>query len=227
MYKVTWLPAVLHVRKRRKCIRTLPYFIRFSTYLEEAWSSANISSAAVTPLKWIEKPFLDNGGHAVRDIKENYQLQAWWSPCSLGTSSRAVHRKSRYFVHSVSTRLDTLVMPRAELLRHTVNCMSVEKCVLRTEVFYHYFSMQYCNMQCTLVFQRTCNWLYSQCRSVEKLRTLHIAWLHRKVMVEDFRTQYAFFNGPAAIDCTVIVLSVRPSVCLSVFYKHFSSLAKN
>ena len=39
------------------------------------------------------------------------------------------------------------------------------------------------------------------CRSVEKLRTLHIAWLHRKVMVEDFRTQYAFFNGPA-IDCT-------------------------
>ena len=59
------------------------------------------------------------------------------------------------------------------------------------------------------------------CRSVEKLRTLHIAWLHRKVMVEDFRTQYAFFNGPA-IDCmpraelprhTVIVLSVRPSVC--------------
>ena len=23
------------------------------------------------------------------------------------------------------------------------------------------------------------------CRSVEKLRTLHIAWLHRKVMVED------------------------------------------
>ena len=38
------------------------------------------------------------------------------------------------------------------------------------------------------------------CRSVEKLRTLHIAWLHRKVMVEDFRTQYAFFNGPA-IDC--------------------------
>ena len=36
--------------------------------------------------------------------------------------------------------------------------------------------------------------------SVEKLRTLHIAWLHRKVMVEDFRTQYAFFNGHA-IDC--------------------------
>ena len=26
---------------------------------------------------------------------------------------------------------------------------------------------------------------------------------------------------------TVIVLSVRPSVCLSVFYKHFSSLAEN
>ena len=39
------------------------------------------------------------------------------------------------------------------------------------------------------------------CMSVEKLRTLHIAWLHRKVMVEDFRTQYAFFNGHA-IDCT-------------------------
>ena len=38
--------------------------------------------------------------------------------------------------------------------------------------------------------------------SVEKLRTLHIAWLHRKVMVEDFRTQYAFFNGHA-IDCTM------------------------
>ena len=35
------------------------------------------------------------------------------------------------------------------------------------------------------------------CMSVEKLRTLHIAWLHRKVMVEDFRTQYAFFNGHA------------------------------
>ena len=26
---------------------------------------------------------------------------------------------------------------------------------------------------------------------------------------------------------TVIVLSVRPSVCLSVFYNHFSSLAEN
>ena len=31
--------------------------------------------------------------------------------------------------------------------------------------------------------------------SVEKLRTLRIAWLHRKVMVEDFLTQYAVFNG--------------------------------
>ena len=38
--------------------------------------------------------------------------------------------------------------------------------------------------------------------SVEKLRTLRIAWLHRKVMVEDFRTQYAFFNG-SEIYCTV------------------------
>ena len=37
--------------------------------------------------------------------------------------------------------------------------------------------------------------------SVEKLRTLRIAWLHRKVMVEDFRTQYAFFNG-SEIYCT-------------------------
>ena len=44
--------------------------------------------------------------------------------------------------------------------------------------------------------------------SVEKLRTLHIAWLHRKVMVEDFRTQYAFFNGPA-IDC-MLELCTRP-----------------
>ena len=38
--------------------------------------------------------------------------------------------------------------------------------------------------------------------SVEKLRTLRIAWLHRKVMVEDFRTLYAFFNG-SEIYCTV------------------------
>ena len=37
-------------------------------------------------------------------------------------------------------------------LRGTVNCRSVEKCVLRTEVFYHYFSMQPRNMQCTQFF---------------------------------------------------------------------------
>ena len=36
--------------------------------------------------------------------------------------------------------------------RSTVNCRSVEKCVLRTEVFYHYFSMQPRNMQCTQFF---------------------------------------------------------------------------
>ena len=47
--------------------------------------------------------------------------------------------------------------------------------------------------------------------SVEKLRTLHIAWLHRKVMVEDFRTQYAFFNGHA-IDCTQLLLEIRPLI---------------
>ena len=35
---------------------------------------------------------------------------------------------------------------------YTVNCRSVEKCVLRTEVFYHYFSMQPRNMQCTQFF---------------------------------------------------------------------------
>ena len=43
--------------------------------------------------------------------------------------------------------------------------------------------------------------------SVEKLRTLHIAWLHRKVMVEDFRTQYAFFNG-SEIYCIVKLLAL-------------------
>ena len=92
----------------------------------------------------------------------------------------------------------------------TVNCMSVEKCVLRTEVFYHYFSMQPRNMQCTQFFNGHAIDCTVNCRSVEKLRTLHIAWLHRKVMVEDFRTQYAFFNGPA-IDCN---RAVCPSVCL-------------
>ena len=35
---------------------------------------------------------------------------------------------------------------------YTVNCRSVEKCVLRPEVFYHYFSMQPRNMQCTQFF---------------------------------------------------------------------------
>ena len=85
----------------------------------------------------------------------------------------------------------------------TVNCMSVEKCVLRTEVFYHYFSMQPRNMQCTQFFNGPAIDCTVNCRSVEKLRTLHIAWLHRIVMVEDFRTQYAFFNGHA-IDCTCI-----------------------
>ena len=37
-------------------------------------------------------------------------------------------------------------------INSTVNCRSVEKCVLRTEVFYHYFSMQPRNMQCTQFF---------------------------------------------------------------------------
>ena len=82
----------------------------------------------------------------------------------------------------------------------TVNCRSVEKCVLRTEVFYHYFSMQPRNMQCTQFFNGPAIDCTVNCMSVEKRRTLHIAWLHRKVMVEDFRTQYAFFNGHA-IDC--------------------------
>ena len=50
--------------------------------------------------------------------------------------------------------------------------------------------------------------------SVEKLRTLHIAWLHRKVMVEDFRTQYAFFNGHA-IDCT----STSIYVCMRTSFR--------
>ena len=55
--------------------------------------------------------------------------------------------------------------------------------------------------------------------SVEKLRTLHIAWLHRKVMVEDFRTQYAFFNGHA-IDCTVNCMSVEKLRTLHIAWLH-------
>ena len=56
-----------------------PYFvsiISICTYLEGAWSNTNVeSSAAVAPLKWIEewikKPYLENGGHAVPDIRKN------------------------------------------------------------------------------------------------------------------------------------------------------------
>ena len=58
--------GVLHVRKHRKCIRTLPYFCSICTYLEGAWSSANVISSSHAA----EKPFLENGGHAVPDIKE-------------------------------------------------------------------------------------------------------------------------------------------------------------
>ena len=46
----------------------------------------------------------------------------------------------------------------------TVNCMSVEKCVLRTEVFYHYFSVQPRNMQCMQFFNGhaiDCTYVYA------------------------------------------------------------------
>ena len=54
--------------------------------------------------------------------------------------------------------------------------------------------------------------------SVEKLRTLHIAWLHRKVMAEDFCTQYAFFNG-SEIYCTVMTDNTI-TVCLLAPPRH-------
>ena len=74
------------------------------------------SSVAVAPLKWIEewikKPYLENGRHAVPDIKEKQPRLLTASlvePLQSGSlahvQSRAVHRKSRYFVHSVSTRV--------------------------------------------------------------------------------------------------------------------------
>ena len=74
------------------------------------------SSAAVAPLKWIKewikKPYLENGGHVVPDIKEKQPRLLTASlvePLQSGSlahvQSRAVHRKSRYFVHSVSTRV--------------------------------------------------------------------------------------------------------------------------
>ena len=68
------------------------------------------------------------------------------------------------------------------------------------------------------MYQRQCI-VTVNCRSVEKLRTLHIAWLHRKVMVEDFRTLYAFFNGPA-IDCTVNFTSVEKLRTLRIAWLH-------
>ena len=67
-------------------------------------------------------------------------------------------------------------------VKFTVNCRSVEKCVLRTEVFYHYFSMQPRNMQCTQFFNGPAIDCTVNFTSVEKLRALHIAWLHRKVI---------------------------------------------
>ena len=61
--------------------------------------------------------------------------------------------------------------------------------------------------------------------SVETLRTLHIAWLHRKVLVEDFRTQYAFstevkftVNASRAgerfsVSTASLVTSISPCYC--------------
>ena len=58
--------------------------------------------------------------------------------------------------------------------------------------------------------------------SVEKLRTLRIAWLHRKVMVEDFRTQYAFFNG-SEIYCISLArhCRTRPAELIISCGQHF------
>ena len=55
--------------------------------------------------------------------------------------------------------------------------------------------------------------------SVEKLRALRIAWLHRKVMVEDFLTQYAVFNG-SEIYCTVNCRSVEKLRTLHIAWLH-------
>ena len=72
-----------------------------------------MSSVAVAPLKWIKewikKPYLENGGHAIPDIKEKQPRLLTASlvePLQSGSQAHMqVHQKSHYFVHSVSTRV--------------------------------------------------------------------------------------------------------------------------
>ena len=70
------------------------------------------------------------------------------------------------------------------------------------------------NLGCRNILGHTVNFT-----SVEKLRTLRIAWLHRKVMVEDFLTQYAVFNG-REIYCTVNCMSVEKLRTLHIAWLH-------
>ena len=100
--------GVLHVRKRRKSIRTLIVSVPIGTYLERVWSSENVISSSRAALKWIEEWIKNHTWKTAerRSCCTRYKGKtAGGAPAVWVTSSRAVHRKSRYFVHSVSTRV--------------------------------------------------------------------------------------------------------------------------
>ena len=59
------------------------------------------------------------------------------------------------------------------------------------------------------------------------LKAMNIATICSSSLYTSDMASHIFMPRAELLRHTVIVLSVRPSVCLSVFYKHFSSLAEN
>ena len=113
------------------------------------------------------------------------------------------------------------------MLQHTVNCRSVEKCVLRTEVFYHYFSMQPRNMQCTQFFNGSEIYCTVNCMSVEKCVLRTEVFYHYFSMQPRNMQCTQFFNG-SEIYCTVNCMSVEKCVLRTeVFYHYFSMQPRN
>ena len=58
------------MRKRRKIRNFRTLFDLYVFRRGVVKRKRHVSSAVVAPLKWIKKPYLENGGHAVPDIKE-------------------------------------------------------------------------------------------------------------------------------------------------------------
>ena len=108
---------VLHVRKRRKSIRTLIVSVPIGTYLERVWSSENVISSSRAVLKWIEEwiknhtwKTLRKGDHAVPDIKEKLLVE----PLQSGSQAHVQYTGSHVTLYTVFLRrywrLDTLVI---------------------------------------------------------------------------------------------------------------------